>query len=312
MASVWEIKDIAADEKLETCARQIIVTRFREMMCYKEGARDGRDIEFVHDMRVASRRLRTAMENFADCFPRKPFKKHYKQVKVITRTMGGVRDLDVLIARFQKELVTLSEVEQRDIRGLIEHLHQKREEARKPMLALFAKLETRGFEKKFLTFFGNNVAKPQKITGIKPNQSYRANAPRILPQWVEEVYKWECFIRDPARRTALHNMRISIKRLRYTMEIFGVVYKPKKRFTECVAVILDLQEILGDIHDCDVVLEVLTDYQETCQSAVLQGVATLIVRTCETRKTAYETFLEKWEQLSAIGFKQKLLSLLTS
>jgi len=153
MAKVWKIKGIATNKKLETCARQIIVTRFREMMSYKECATDSPDIEFVNNMRVASRRLRAAMDNFVDCFPKKPFKKRYKWVRDITRTMGGVRDLDVLIAHFQKQLSTLSEAEQGDIQALIEHLQQKREEARKPMLALFAELEARDFEAKFLTFF---------------------------------------------------------------------------------------------------------------------------------------------------------------
>ena len=67
-------------------------------------------------MRVTSRRLRAAMDNFVDCFPEKAFNKHYKKVKSITRTLGTVRDLDVLIARFEKELVTLPETEQADIR----------------------------------------------------------------------------------------------------------------------------------------------------------------------------------------------------
>ena len=148
-----KIKNISPDETLETCARQIIMGYFSQMMSYKEGAKDGTDIEFVHEMRVTSRRLRAAMDNFADCFPEKPFKKHYKRVKAITRTMGAVRDLDVLITRFQRELDTLSEVEQTDIRGLIEHLQCQREEARKPMLVLFAKLKETNFETKFLKFF---------------------------------------------------------------------------------------------------------------------------------------------------------------
>ena len=148
-----KIKNISPDETLETCARQIIMGYFCQMMSYKEGAKDGTDIEFVHEMRVTSRRLRAAMDNFADCFPEKAFKKHYKRVKAITRTMGSVRDLDVLITRFQRELDTLSEVEQTDIRGLIEHLQHQREEARKPMLMLFAKLEETNFETKFLKFF---------------------------------------------------------------------------------------------------------------------------------------------------------------
>ena len=169
------------------------------------------------------------------------------------------------------------------------------------------------------------MAKAHKITGVKPLRSYRENARIILPQKVEEVYTWESFIRDAARREELHNMRISIKRLRYTMELFSVAYgSPKKdsrevtvmadkRFIEFLGVIVDLQEILGDIHDCDVVLEVLTDYgTQAEQTDVAPGIAKLIAQTKETRNVDYKTFLEKWEHLSAIDFKQKLLSLLAS
>lgn len=154
------VKRISPDETLETCARRIIVSYFQQMMSYKEGAKDGTDIEFVHDMRVTSRRLRAAMDNFADCFREKPFKKHYKKIKAITRTMGAVRDLDVLIARFQREVDTLSKIEQADIHGLIAHLRNEREEARKPMLALFTELEATDFETKFLAFFVGAVWNP--------------------------------------------------------------------------------------------------------------------------------------------------------
>lgn len=153
MATGSEIKDIVPDEALEVCARQIIVSYFHEMLSYKEGAKEGTDIEFVHDMRVTSRRLRAAMDNFADCFPKVPFKKHYKKVKAITRTMGAVRDLDVLIVRFENELVNLAEGERSDIREVIEHLQRKRKDVREPMLMLFEELEETGFETEFLEFF---------------------------------------------------------------------------------------------------------------------------------------------------------------
>ena len=178
------------------------------------------------------------------------------------------------------------------------------------------------------------MAKAHKISGVKPLCSYRENARIILPQRVEEVYAWEPFIRDSSRREELHNMRISIKRLRYTMEIFGVVYQSprecskegevtdEKRFAEFLAVIVDLQEILGDIHDCDVVLQVLTDYTHQSASDTVaagsspvagkSGIAKLIAQTRETRNADYEKFLEKWEQLSAANFKRKLLSFLVA
>lgn len=178
------------------------------------------------------------------------------------------------------------------------------------------------------------MAKAHKISGVKPLRNYRENARIILPQKIEEVYTWEPFIRDAARREELHNMRISIKRLRYTMELFRVVYElPKvcskdavatddKRFAEFLAVIVDLQSILGDIHDCDVVLQVLTDYtrQSASDAVVLgslsatgkDGIDRLIAQTRETRKAGYQKFLEKWEQLSAANFKRKLLSFLVT
>ena len=171
------------------------------------------------------------------------------------------------------------------------------------------------------------MAKAHKITGVNPLGSYRENARTILPQKVEEVWTWEPFIRDAARRKELHNMRISIKRLRYTMEFFRVAYGlPEarstqagegfkssiidKRFVEYLEVIMDLQEILGDIHDSDVVLEVLKDYTDRpgFRTPPASGVATLIAQTQETRKADYETFLKKWDQLSEAGFKKELLS----
>ena len=154
------------------------------------------------------------------------------------------------------------------------------------------------------------MAKPQKITGLNPNQSFRENARIILLQKVEEVYSWEQFIRDPEKREELHNMRISIKRFRYTMEFFAINYD--KHFTEFTKTIIDLQDILGDIHDSDVVLEVVTKYKENRQSVELPGVDILIARTRETRNTDYQAFLKKWEQLSTAGFKQKLLAIIVS
>ena len=196
------------------------------------------------------------------------------------------------------------------------------------------------------------MAKAHQVTGVRPKHSYRENARIILPQKVEEVYTWEPFIRDELRREELHNMRISIKRLRYTMEVFRAAYQKScqssvvsrrlkescvksessltdnrklitetysadSQYAEFLAVIVDLQEILGDIHDCDVVLETLVDYKsrlinQAGQVTVFPGIATRIARAEETRKADYKVFMEKWEQLSVANFKQKLLSFLTS
>ena len=154
MAKALTVKGIGPEKSLEECAHRIIITRFHEMMSFKEGAIDGTDIKYVHDMRVASRRLRAAMRNFADCFtPKKEFRRHLKQVEQITSTLGEVRDLDVLIDRFQKDVRTVPEDAQIGVQNLIGHLQKEREERRTPMFTMFEELDESNFEHKFLKFF---------------------------------------------------------------------------------------------------------------------------------------------------------------
>lgn len=153
MSDPIKIDNISPEKPLNVCARRIIIGYFQEMMSHKKGASDDISIEFVHDMRVASRRLRAAMDNFAVCFESEQFKKLYKQVKIMTQTMGAVRDLDVLIRRFQTELLSLPIAEQKDIELLIEYLRERRKVERKPMIDLFKSLDDNKFEDDFLNFF---------------------------------------------------------------------------------------------------------------------------------------------------------------
>ena len=102
------------------------------------------------------------------------------------------------------------------------------------------------------------MAKAWKVRGIHPQLSYGWNAQVILAVKIQEVYSWAESIRNPDKVKELHNLRISIKRLRYSMEFFGINYG--EEFQDFLKVLADLQEQLGDIHDCDVVEMVLTDY----------------------------------------------------
>ena len=155
MAKAWKVKGIAPHKSLRACARRVITHHFHRMMACKNGCIDGTDIEFVHDMRVASRRLRAAMQNFSDCFAskRKAFRRHLKQIERITSTLGGVRDLDVLIDRFQNDAASMPAEERAGVENLIQGFRQERCERRELMLKMFDELDTNNYEKTFLKFF---------------------------------------------------------------------------------------------------------------------------------------------------------------
>ena len=106
-------------------------------------------------------------------------------------------------------------------------------------------------------------------------------------------------------------MRISIKRFRYSMEFFSINYGQK--FDEFLQVWVDLQKFLGEIHDCDVGQDVLTDYledQSQESSADTLGINALIERYHQIREEKYQEFLKRWSSLQKEDFKENLLRMI--
>ena len=67
-----------------------------------EGVKSRQDIEYIHRMRVASRRLRAALPLFASCIPEKKYRSWMLEIQKITRALGDARDTDVQIAFITK------------------------------------------------------------------------------------------------------------------------------------------------------------------------------------------------------------------
>jgi CHAD domain-containing protein len=86
------------DASFSKAAKEALKVRAAEVLAHSEGVLDLGDIERVHDMRVATRRLRAALEVFEPCFPRKRHRKALKRVKRLADALGRRRDADVEIA----------------------------------------------------------------------------------------------------------------------------------------------------------------------------------------------------------------------
>jgi CHAD domain-containing protein len=94
MAKAAEIA-VAAEEPFAVAAARIVRARTEELFEHDEGVLDTVDIERVHDMRVATRRLRAVLEVFAPCFPQQAFKPALRDVKALADALGARRDPDV-------------------------------------------------------------------------------------------------------------------------------------------------------------------------------------------------------------------------
>jgi CHAD domain-containing protein len=105
-----------------------VATRSHELFACSDRVLDTDDIERVHDMRVASRRLRAALEVFAPCFPRAEHRAVLREVKALADALGARRDPDVQIAALTELREELPAKDHPGVDLLLERARQRQAE----------------------------------------------------------------------------------------------------------------------------------------------------------------------------------------
>src|SRR5215216_1785923 len=142
MAKAEDI-DVTPDEPYRRAGARIVRVRTRELFEHAEGVLDTRDIERVHDMRVASRRLRAVLEIFAPCFPQSEFKSVLRHVKELADALGERRDPDVHIDALRTFSKQLTAANKHGVARLIEDLEQRQARANEALAAELQRVEQR-------------------------------------------------------------------------------------------------------------------------------------------------------------------------
>jgi CHAD domain-containing protein len=129
VAKAKPIPDLSADDAYANAAARIVEVRTGELIEHAQGVLDTGDIERVHDMRVATRRLRAALEIFEPCFPAKSHQQALAEVKRLADALGERRDRDVAIASLHAFNDQMAAPDRRGVDSLIERLRAEQEEA---------------------------------------------------------------------------------------------------------------------------------------------------------------------------------------
>jgi CHAD domain-containing protein len=135
--------DLSPEQSYRSAMRDLIAARWGAVWKAVPVAIAGEDIEGVHDVRVASRRLRAAMDVAVGCFPDSWYRPMHNLAKEITGALGEVRDRDVLLEHLTKQREAAAPGERPGIDRLIERVSRERETAREQMLAFLASLQER-------------------------------------------------------------------------------------------------------------------------------------------------------------------------
>jgi len=226
-------------------AAQVVAEQTRELKRQGKLVRRGQDPEAVHQMRVATRRLRTALRSLAG-HVRAPGRLR-RQLQSVAGKLGQVRDDDVILALLQGQTLRGPASDERvRLARLRRRLAARRGKRHR---ALVAALE-RGRHRKMVEGLVDFAAAPQ------PGHGHHAMASRALAEVGERL--GEAVARSPAMvepaptGEALHELRIGFKRLRYALDFHaaacGLAYDVERRLAR------QMQDVLGEIHDRDLLL----------------------------------------------------------
>ncbi|QSQ20419.1 CHAD domain-containing protein [Pyxidicoccus parkwayensis] len=243
MAPPTPIRGLGPDSRLGDAARRILAGRLADVRKPETGVQDGADDESVHDMRVATRRLRAALQVFLSLGG---MKKLERDVKRLQDALGDVRDVHVQAA-WLEDMAGRVEKEKRGARaGVVELRDARLESLEAKEKRLHAELKR--WEKRTVPRL------KKKLEALDDEHRFGGRSVRgHLRGRVRRVRKrMETYVDAPDAASA-HALRKELKKLRYELEIFQPALR--RVMDAMVEVLVPLQDGLGELHDADVRLE---------------------------------------------------------
>ncbi len=306
------------DDSMVEAAHKAIAFHFQRMIKHEPGTRRGEDIEELHDMRVATRRMRAAFRVFGDYLDAGEVKPFVKGLRRTGRVLGAVRDLDVLWKKTEDYLNTLPPDQQDDLEPLRAAWKIERTQARESMLEYLNSDRYKEFKESFSQFLEDPDAGALPIFSAKGEpRPHRLGyvVPLLVHQRLAALRAYDGWVTGPdVPLERLHRLRIAAKRLRYTLEFFEEVLAPETK--TLIKRMKMLQDHLGDLQDAVVASNLLRDFltwgtwghrdakkaPAPTELIVAPGVANYLATRQIELQELLDTFPQTWEQFQSSEF----------
>jgi inorganic triphosphatase YgiF len=220
--------------------RRISLACLEHLQQNHSGALSSDDPEYIHQMRVAARRLRAALRLFAPVLPAHFAEPLRAPLSALMQQLGRARDLDVLLSEITDPVLAALPNEPR-LPALAGDITNRRYTARALAIAMLAAPD---YGRMLLTALESLHARPVADP-----------APTLLRSFASERLKR---LRNKIRRLAaaariddpgsLHTLRIGVKRLRYALEFFSPL-TPERASRRVLKQLAALQDTLGQLND---------------------------------------------------------------
>ena len=285
-------------EKMEThpdadYPKRYAAKQLRRMQKAMAGIRGGDDVKNIHDVRVASRRLRTAFWVFKGILPRKTQGIWKKRIRKLAKALGPARDLDVQIRFLSRMAGRLkTSPHRKKVEKLCALLKQIRDELQPAVLSAVDAFESSATLKKIEAGLKKKRKDGKRTTlRVLCRIGERKAAFRL-----KELFKFEPYVGRPDNVAELHQMRIAAKHLRYTLECLKPLYG--KETSGFINPAKRIQSVLGRLHDFDVWMESLAQAipPEKMDGQIQEALSFFGEKREVLRARTYCSFVKTWER----------------
>ncbi|HET6890784.1 MAG TPA: CHAD domain-containing protein, partial [Pyrinomonadaceae bacterium] len=265
------------------------------------------------DMRVSSRRLRGALNDFSPYLRKRVVSNSLKEIKSLADALGAVRDQDVAIIGLQRLTGKAAEQASATLKHFIRVRNPIRKKARRDLRRSLNRRALERMQNKFVAALESPIKKAaSRSTRKKPDVSYLEVSRSMVRRRLKELEALsDCFY-HPLKIKPLHKMRIAAKHLRYALELSEQCLGPATTmFAKKVA---NLQTSLGELHDADLWIETFGEQLEIAEREAskdrIAGSLWLLNHFVRLHSKHLRDALAQWEDWETNDFSNKLRELL--
>ena len=246
-----DAESLSPDPAVCLFASEALAKRTWALLDEVPGVMENRDPECLHRMRVASRRFRNALSLFPGCFPAAESKRWEREARRVAKALGEARDADVQAESVSGTLAGLDDTRLRPgIERLLLRLAQRREKLQDRVRKALDRLEEGPLKTDLPEALRELSVEMRLLSPPEPGRAVCGFAFGLVSRRLAELEAFDSVADHPERAEELHAMRIAAKRLRYTLEIFRPLFGEEAALF--VEKLKEMQDLLGEIHDCDV------------------------------------------------------------
>lgn len=245
--------DLDSSTPLWIASRLLIARHGTEFFTQWRKVAESLEEDAVHDLRVASRRLREGLALFSPCFSEKESRRLDRKVKKVTTMLGELRNTDEAV-RFFAELTDHETLKcAAELQELMTALRLEREQVHRKLEEELSHLDQAPLKADYdtITEHGNLYlsAGSDPFLGIA---SYADGAVTVRAATVETLLPDALHERDSA---AQHQLRIAVKKLRYRLELLAPLFE--EPYQQLHRSLKEYQDVLGKLHDIDVFVDLV-------------------------------------------------------